>query len=80
MSSLELQEARGAHQALAPEREQQKPNMNGEANTVSNPPRKPQKGIMGMFASKAAPKVQESSRHINSEQEDASQVPICVIR
>lgn len=77
MSSVELQQARGAHQTLAPEPEQEKPNMNGDANKVSKPPSKPQKGIMGMFASKAAPKAQESSRDMKSEQEEASQVPIC---
>lgn len=80
MSSLELQQARVAHQAVAPEPEQKKPYMNGDSNTVSKPPSKPQKGIMGMFSSKAAPKVQESSREIKPEQEEASQVPICAIR
>lgn len=72
MSSLELQQARGARQD--PEPEERKPNMNGDAGAVSKPPSKPQKGIMGMFASKAAPKAQESSR------EEASQVPSSVIR
>lgn len=80
MSSLELQQARGAHQALELEPEQKKPNMNGEANTISKPPGKPQKGIMRMFANKAPPKAQESTRDIKSEQEEASQVLICVIR
>lgn len=74
MSSLELQQARETH--IDPEPEQRKPNMNGDADTVSKPPSKPQKGIMGMFASKAVPKAQESSR----EPEEASQVPISVIR
>lgn len=77
MSSLELQQTRGAHRALAPEPEQERPKMNGDANTVSKPPSKPQKGIMGMFASKAAAKAQESSRDVGSEQGEASQVPVC---
>lgn len=74
MSSLELQQARGTQ--IDPEPEQRKPNMNGDADAVPKPPSKPPKGIMGMFASKAAPKAQESSR----EPEEASQVPISVIR
>lgn len=78
MSSLELQQARGAHQD--PEPEQRKPSMNGDADTASKPPSKPQKGIMGMFASKAAPKAQESSRDVKPELEEASQVPISAVR
>lgn len=75
MSSLELQQARGAHRAPAPEPEQKR-----SVNEVSKPPNKPQKGIMGMFASKAAPKALESSREVKTEQEEASQVWISVIR
>lgn len=77
MSSLELQQARGARQALPPEPEQKKSSANTDTNVVSKPPRKPQKGIMGMFASKAAPKAQESSRGNKSEQEEAAQVWFC---
>eukprot|EP00066_Takifugu_rubripes_P025766 XP_011615032.1 PREDICTED: DNA polymerase delta subunit 3 [Takifugu rubripes] len=74
MSSLELQQARGARQALPPEPEQKKSSANTDTNVVSKPPSKPQKGIMGMFASKAAPKAQESSRDNKSEQEEAARV------
>uniref|UniRef100_H3CRA2 DNA polymerase delta subunit 3 n=1 Tax=Tetraodon nigroviridis TaxID=99883 RepID=H3CRA2_TETNG len=74
MSSLELQQARGAHQADPPEPEQEKANKNGDATAVSKPPSKPQKGIMGLFASKAAAKTQESSRDLQSEQQEASRV------
>lgn len=74
MSSLELQQARGARQALPPEPEQKKSSTKTDTNVVSKPPSKPQKGIMGMFASKAA-KAQESS--IKSEQEEAAQVSVC---
>lgn len=79
MSSLELQQARGAHQADPPEPEQEKANKNGDATAVSKPPSKPQKGIMGLFASKAAAKTQESSRDLQSEQQEASRVPIRVV-
>lgn len=77
MSSLELQQARGARQALPPEPEQKKSSANTDTKVVSKPPSKPQKGIMGMFASKAAPKARESSRDIKSEQEEAARVLVC---
>ena len=53
------------------------PSVNGQGNqTTSKPPAKPQpKGIMGMFASKAAPKNQEPGQEIKVEQkEEASTV------
>lgn len=77
MSSQELQQARGARQAPPPEPEQKKTSANSDADVVSKPPSKPQKGIMGMFASKAAPK--ESSRDNKSEQEEAARVRVCVV-
>ncbi|TKS79398.1 DNA polymerase delta subunit 3 [Collichthys lucidus] len=67
MSSLELQQARQIHQVPAPEPEHKKPAMNGEAN-ASKPSTKPQKGIMGMFANKAAPKNQDNVKDIKTEQ------------
>lgn len=77
MSSLELQQARGARQAVPPEPEQKKSSANTDTKVVSKPPSKPQKGIMGMFASKAAAKARESSRDIKSEQEEAARVLVC---
>ncbi|KAI3374655.1 hypothetical protein L3Q82_021226 [Scortum barcoo] len=72
MSSQELQQAREAHRPPTPEPESKKPGMNGEANVASKPSTKPQKGIMGMFASKPVPKNQE--KDIKSEQKEDTPV------
>lgn len=78
MSSVELQRAREVQQE--PEPETRKSGMNGNANITSKPSTKPQKGIMGMFANKAAPKNQDSSKDIKSEvKEDAPVVSRLVI-
>lgn len=74
MSSLELQQARGGRQALAPEPQHKTPSVSRDANVASKPPSK-QKGIFGMFASKAASK----TRDVKEEQEEAAQVWTCVI-
>ncbi|XP_070701317.1 DNA polymerase delta subunit 3 isoform X2 [Pempheris klunzingeri] len=74
MSSLELQQAREKHQAPTPEPEHKKPVMNGEAGVASKPSAKPQKGIMGMFANKTAPKNQEGGKDIKSEQKEDAPV------
>ncbi|XP_044075315.1 DNA polymerase delta subunit 3 [Siniperca chuatsi] len=74
MSSLELQQAREIHRAPTPEPENKKPGMNGEANLASKPSTKPQKGIMGMFANKTAPKNQDSGKDIKSEQKEDAPV------
>lgn len=76
MSSLELQQAREIQRAPSPEPEHKKTNgMNGAANVASKPSTKQQKGIMGMFGNKAAPKNQDSGKDIKSEQkEDAPAV------
>lgn len=70
MSSLELQQARGGRQAPAPEPQHKTPSVSRDANVASKPPSKPQKGIFGMFASKAASK----TRDVKEEQEEAAQV------
>lgn len=77
MSPLELQQAQEVHRApiLEPE---PKRSLNGEANAASKPSTKPQKGIMGMFANKTAPKTQDSHRDMKSEQQDASVVRVCI--
>ncbi len=74
MSSLELQQAREIHRAPTPEPENKKPGMNGEANLASKPSTKPQKGIMGMFANKPAPKNQENGKDIKLEPKDDAHV------
>ncbi len=80
MSSVELQQARANHQAPAPEPEHKKTVMNGEANVASKPSTKPQKGIMGMFSNKAAPKSQDIGKDLKSEQkEDAPVVRLCCL-
>lgn len=63
MSSVELQQARDVSRAPAPEPEQKKTVLNGDAK----PPAKPQKGIMGMFGNKAASKAVDSSKDVKSE-------------
>ncbi|XP_041659685.1 DNA polymerase delta subunit 3 isoform X2 [Cheilinus undulatus] len=71
MSSLELQQAREMQQAPTPEPEHKKPSMNGDmVNGTSKPPAKPQKGIMGMFANKTAPKNQDADKDIKTEQKE----------
>ncbi|KAM3603880.1 uncharacterized protein V6R79_003415 [Siganus canaliculatus] len=71
MSSLELQQARENHRAPPPPEPQHKTSsMNGDANGTTKPSTKPQKGIMGMFAHKPAPKNQESGKDIKLEQKE----------
>ncbi|KAG7220000.1 hypothetical protein INR49_018466 [Caranx melampygus] len=74
MSSLELQQSREMQRAPEPEPVVKKPIMNGEANAASKPSTKPPKGIMGMFASKPAPKNQDSSKEVKSEQKEDAPV------
>lgn len=76
MTSLELQQVRETHGAPSLEPEQKKPAMNGEANVASKPSAKPQKGIMGMFANKSAPKNQEVKLE---QKEDAPVVWLCIL-
>lgn len=74
MSSVELQQARDVCRAPPPEPEQEKSAVNGDAK----PSTKPQKGIMGMFGNKAAPKAQDSNKNIKSEpkEEEAAAVGV----
>ncbi|XP_056247716.1 DNA polymerase delta subunit 3 [Seriola aureovittata] len=74
MSSLELLQSREMQQAPAPEPVVKKTAMNGEANAASKPSTKPQKGIMGMFANKAAPKNQDGGKEVKSEQKEDAPV------
>lgn len=77
MSSVELQQARDVCQAPAPEPEQKKSVLNGDAK----PSTKPQKGIMGMFGNKAAPKAPAQDRNKDiklepKEEEEAATVGV----
>ncbi|XP_042353936.1 DNA polymerase delta subunit 3 [Plectropomus leopardus] len=74
MSSLELQQAREIQRAPAPEPVHKKTAMNGDANLASKPSTKPQKGIMGMFGNKPAPKNQDSGKDVKSEQKEDAPV------
>ncbi|XP_040911345.1 DNA polymerase delta subunit 3 [Toxotes jaculatrix] len=74
MSSLELQQTREMQRAPTPEPAAKKSILNGEANAASKPSTKPQKGIMGMFANKATPKNQDSSKEVKSEQKEDAPV------
>lgn len=74
MSSVELQQARDVSRAPAPEPEQKKTVLNGDAK----PAAKPQKGIMGMFGSKAAPKAVASSKEVKSEAKEEEVAAVSV--
>ncbi|KAM4604623.1 DNA polymerase delta subunit 3 [Polymixia lowei] len=77
MSSAEVQQAREMVQAATPEPQNTKSGMNGHATMASKPSTKPPKGIMGMFANKAAPKKQEPSKEIKLEpKEEAPAVEV----
>nr|AAI16551.1 Zgc:136471 protein [Danio rerio] len=71
MSSAELQRAQEMALVPSAEKENRKPGLNEPAAT-SKPCAKPPAGIMGMFASKSASKVQESSKEVKTEQKDDS--------
>lgn len=71
MSSAELQRAQEIALVPSAEKENRKPGLNEPAAT-SKPSAKPPAGIMGMFASKSASKVQESSKEVKTEQKDDS--------
>lgn len=74
MSSVELQQARDVSRAPAPEPEQKKTVLNGD----TKPPAKPQKGIMGMFGNKAAPKAVDSSKDVKSEPKEEEVAAVSV--
>ncbi|XP_034412396.1 DNA polymerase delta subunit 3 isoform X2 [Cyclopterus lumpus] len=72
--SPELQQTREIQQSPTPEPENKKPGMNGEANLASKPSTKPQRGIMGMFANKSAPKNQDGGKDVKPEQKEDAPV------
>ncbi|XP_059200720.1 DNA polymerase delta subunit 3 [Centropristis striata] len=74
MSSMELQQTREVQRAVTPEPEIKKSGMNGGSNLTSKPSTKPQKGIMGMFSNKSAPKNQDSGKDVKLEQKEEAPV------
>lgn len=74
MSSAELQQGREINHTPPPEPEHKKSGMNGETNGTSKSSSKPQKGIMGMFANKTAPKSTNSDKDIKPEQKEEAPV------
>ncbi|KAM8849978.1 DNA polymerase delta subunit 3 isoform 3-T3 [Spinachia spinachia] len=72
--SSEPQQTRDTQRAPTPEPENPKLSANGDANVASKPSPKPQKGIMGMFANKAAPKNHDSGKAAKSEQKEDAPV------
>uniref|UniRef100_A0A3P8X769 DNA polymerase delta subunit 3 n=1 Tax=Cynoglossus semilaevis TaxID=244447 RepID=A0A3P8X769_CYNSE len=70
LSSVELQQARERQPAPTPEPVVKVPSVNGEASHPSKPSTKSQKGIMGMFSNKAAPKHQDSVTEVKLEQKE----------
>lgn len=69
MSSVELQQARDISRAPAVEPEQKKTVANGDMKPLA----KPQKGIMGMFGNKAAPKAVDSNKDVKPEPKEEEQ-------
>ncbi|XP_047224757.1 DNA polymerase delta subunit 3 [Girardinichthys multiradiatus] len=73
MSAVELQQVQEIQQAPSvPERKTSA--VNGNANLASKPSSKPQRGIMGMFANKSAPKTQDNSKDVKSGPKEDSSV------
>ncbi|XP_032422487.1 DNA polymerase delta subunit 3 isoform X2 [Xiphophorus hellerii] len=75
MSAAELQQVQEIQRAPSSAPENKKSAMNGDANIASKPSSKPQKGIMGMFANKSAPKNQDNSKEVKPEPKEESPVP-----
>ncbi|XP_037315365.2 DNA polymerase delta subunit 3 [Pungitius pungitius] len=73
-ASSGLQQTREIQRAPTPEPANKKLCANGDANVASKPPSKPQKGIMGMFANKAAPKNQDSGKAVESGEKEGAPV------
>lgn len=69
-------QAGDVQRAPTPEPENRKLCANGDADVASKPSTKPQKGIMGMFANKSAPKKQDSGKAVTSEQKEDA--PVCL--
>ncbi|XP_054881299.1 DNA polymerase delta subunit 3 isoform X2 [Poeciliopsis prolifica] len=75
MSAVELQQVQEIQQAPPSAPENKKSTMNGDANMASKPSTRAQKGIMGMFANKSAPKSQDNSKEVKPEPKEESPVP-----
>ncbi|XP_017349085.1 DNA polymerase delta subunit 3 isoform X1 [Ictalurus punctatus] len=70
ISTAELQRAQEMVMSTATDKEANKPVVNNYTAPASKPTSKQPKGIMGMFANKAAPKSEEQSREVKMEQAD----------
>ncbi|XP_056587291.1 DNA polymerase delta subunit 3 [Triplophysa dalaica] len=73
ISSAELQQRELASVPPA-QKEASKPDLNENTSATSKTSAKQPAGIMGMFASKSTPKIQESSKEVKTEQKDDSSV------
>ncbi|XP_069564991.1 DNA polymerase delta subunit 3 [Brachyistius frenatus] len=67
LASLDRQQTRETQRPPTPEPEVKKCSTNGDARAAFKQAAKPQKGILGMFANKSAPKKQDSSKETKSE-------------
>lgn len=75
MSSTELEQRAQESASVPPaQKEVSKPDLKENTSATSKPSAKQPAGIMGMFASKSAPKSQESSKDVKTEQKDDSSV------
>ncbi|XP_043990397.1 DNA polymerase delta subunit 3 isoform X1 [Gambusia affinis] len=75
MSAVELQQVQEIQRPPPSAPENKKSAMNGDNNMASKLSSKPQKGIMGMFANKSAPKNQDNSKEVKPEPKEESPVP-----
>ncbi|KAL6103782.1 pold3 [Pungitius sinensis] len=71
-ASSELPQAREIQRAPTPEPASKKLCADGDASVAPKPPSKPQKGIMGMFANRAAPKNQDSGKAVESGEKEGA--------
>ncbi|KAL7844233.1 hypothetical protein SRHO_G00227720 [Serrasalmus rhombeus] len=70
LSPAELQKAQEKVQAAVLDKEATKPSLNDHMATATKPSVKQPKGIMGMFSNKAAPKTEQCSKEVKTEQKD----------
>lgn len=69
-----VEHTRAIQRAPSPEPESRKSAVNGSAHPAPKPSTKPQKGIMGMFASKTSSKNQDDGKDVKSEQKEEAPV------
>ncbi|KAK5919985.1 hypothetical protein CgunFtcFv8_023830 [Champsocephalus gunnari] len=69
-----VEQTRAIQRAPSPEPESKRSAVNGSAHPAPKPSTKPQKGIMGMFASKTSSKNQDDGKDVKSEQKEEAPV------